>query len=100
MYIRVANRFRICSNCCFSQSRCAFLITSRQFCLKTTRVNVLKQLLFMAPDKIYRGSYISAHVLLNLLNKLKKCNKMRGLPSILSLFAKSLINSVIQEHKC
>ena len=33
-----------------------------------------------------RGSYISAHVLLNLLNELGKTGKMRGLPSILSLF--------------
>ena len=29
---------------------------------------------------IYRGSYMSAHVLLNLLNKLGKSDKMRGLP--------------------
>ena len=29
---------------------------------------------------------MSAHVLLNLLNKLEKSNKMRGLPSNLSLF--------------
>ena len=29
---------------------------------------------------------MSAHVLLNLLNELGKSNKMRGLPSILSLF--------------
>ena len=35
---------------------------------------------------IHRGSYMSAHVLLNLLNKLRKIDKMRGLPSILSLF--------------
>ena len=35
---------------------------------------------------IHRGSYMSAHVLLNLLNKLGKRDKMRGLPSILSLF--------------
>ena len=33
-----------------------------------------------------RGSYMSAHVLLNLLNELQKRDKMRGLPSILSLF--------------
>ena len=33
-----------------------------------------------------RGSYTSAHVLLNLLNELGKRDKMRGLPSILSLF--------------
>ena len=35
---------------------------------------------------INRGSYMSAHVLLNLLNELGKSDKMRGLPSILSLF--------------
>ena len=35
---------------------------------------------------IHRGSYMSAHVLLNLLNELRKRDKMRGLPSILSLF--------------
>ena len=33
-----------------------------------------------------RGSYMSAHVLLNLLNELGKTDKMRGLPSILFLF--------------
>ena len=37
-------------------------------------------------DEINRGSYISAYVLLNLLNELGKRDKMRGLPSILSLF--------------
>ena len=35
---------------------------------------------------INRGSYMSAHVLLNLLNSLRKRDKMRGVPSILSLF--------------
>ena len=35
---------------------------------------------------LYRGSYMSAHVLLNLLNEFGKRDKMRGLPSILSLF--------------
>ena len=43
---------------------------------------------------------MSAHVLLNLLNGLGKRDKMRGLPSILSLFETSLINSIIQEHEC
>ena len=33
-----------------------------------------------------RGSHMSAHVLLILLNELGKRDKMRGLPSILSLF--------------
>ena len=36
--------------------------------------------------RLHRGSYMSAHVLLNLLNELGKRYKMRGLPSILSLF--------------
>ena len=50
---------------------------------------------------INRGSYMSAHVLLILLNELGKRDKMRGLPSISSLFfATSLINSIIQEHDC
>ena len=44
---------------------------------------------------------MSAHVLLNLLNELGKRDKIRGLPSILSLFFPTcLINSIIQEHKC
>ena len=34
----------------------------------------------------YRGSYMSAHVLLNLLNELGKSDKMQGLRSILSFF--------------
>ena len=34
----------------------------------------------------HRGSYMSTHVLLNLLNELAKSDKMRGLPSIISLF--------------
>ena len=38
---------------------------------------------------IYRGSYMQAHVLLNLSNELRKRDKMRGLPSILSLFRNS-----------
>ena len=42
---------------------------------------------------------MSAHVKLNLLNWLRKRDKMPGLPSILSLFATRLINSIIQEHK-
>ena len=33
-----------------------------------------------------RGSYMRAHVLLNLLSKLGKRDKIQGLPSILSLF--------------
>ena len=38
-------------------------------------------------------------VLENLLNELGKRNRMRGMQSILSLFATGLINSIIQEHK-
>ena len=41
---------------------------------------------------------MSVHVLLNLLNEQGKSDKTLGLPSILSLFATSLINSIIQEH--
>ena len=37
-------------------------------------------------EVLHRGSYMSAHVLSNLLNELRKRDKMRDLPSILSLF--------------
>ena len=40
-------------------------------------------------------SYMSAHVLLNLLNELGKSGKIRGLKSILLFFATSLINLII-----
>ena len=40
---------------------------------------------------------MSAHILLNLLNNLRKRDKMLGLASILSLI---LINSIIHEHEC
>ena len=36
---------------------------------------------------VYRGSYISAHVLLNLLNELGKRDKMRGLPRSIFVFS-------------
>ena len=42
---------------------------------------------------------MSAHVLLNLLNKLGKRDKMRGLPSISSLFHNDF-DKLIQEHEC
>ena len=42
---------------------------------------------YISPQSILnRGSNMSAHVLLNLFNEIGKRDKMRGLPSILSLF--------------
>ena len=41
----------------------------------------------MSKSGINIGSYMSAHVLLILLNELGKRDKMRGLPSILYLFS-------------
>ena len=43
---------------------------------------------------------MSVQVLLNLLNELRKRDKMHGLQSILLFFATSLINSIIQEYEC
>ena len=48
-------------------------------------LNVTASVLMSVIDK-NRGSYMSAHVLLNLLKESGKNNKRRGLPSILSLF--------------
>ena len=36
----------------------------------------------MKGNSVYRGSYMSAHDLLNVLNELGKRDKMRGLPGI------------------
>ena len=53
----------------------------------------INQLAYLEILSLYRGSYMSAYVLLKLLNKLRKRDKMRGLPSIfISFFATSLIN--------
>ena len=49
---------------------------------------------------IYRGSYMSAHVLLNLLNELGKRDKCKACRAFYLFFATSLINSIIQEHEC
>ena len=43
---------------------------------------------------------MSAHVLLNLLNELGKRDKMRGLPSILSLFRNEFNKFNNAEHEC
>ena len=49
----------------------------------------------------YRGSYISAHVLLNSLNELEKKEiKFKACLVFYLFFATSLINSIIQEHEC
>ena len=62
--------------------------------LNGTKISI-GTLLFYPPLKliimIYRGSYMSAHVLLNLLNELRNRDKMRGLLSILSLFRNEFI---------
>ena len=50
--------------------------------------------------EINTGSYMSAHVLMNLSNDLGKRDKMRGILSILSLFCNEFKNSIIQEQVC
>ena len=42
---------------------------------------------------------MSAHILMNLLNKMGKRDILRGLQSIYLFFATSLINSISQEHE-
>ena len=43
---------------------------------------------------------MSAHVLLNLLNELRKEIKCEAGRAFYLFFAMSLINSIIQEHEC
>ena len=44
--------------------------------------------------------YMSAHVLLNLVNELEKKIRCDDLKSILLVSPTSLINSIIPEHEC
>ena len=53
-----------------------------------------------AAISINRGSYMSAHVLLNLLNELGKEIKCDACRAFYLFFATSSINSIIQEHEC
>ena len=51
----------------------------------------IKEIIFFKQDMtllypIHRRSYKSAHVLLNLFKQVEERDKIRGLPSILSLF--------------
>ena len=50
--------------------------------------------------QINRGSYMSAHVLLNLLNELGKEIKCEACRAFYLFYATSLINSIKQEHEC
>ena len=43
---------------------------------------------------------MSAHVLLNLLDELRRRDQMRTFRAFDGFFATSLINSIIQEHEC
>ena len=52
----------------------------------STNEKLQKTLIYFTLAVQSRGSYMSAHVLLNLLNELGKSEKMRCLPSILSVF--------------
>ena len=49
---------------------------------------------------IHRGSNMSAHILLNLLNKLGKEIKCEACQAFFLIFATSLITSIIQEYEC
>ena len=52
-------------------------------------------------DAVHSGSYMSAHVLLNLLNKLRKSNKkFKACLAFYRFFATSLINSIIHQYEC
>ena len=51
-------------------------------------------------SRINRVSYMSAQDLLNLLNELRKSDKMRGLPSFLLLFRMEFNKFNKTEHEC
>ena len=62
------------------------------FVLRDDAMNKLRRI-----HEIYRGSYLSAHVLLNLLNELRKIDKMR---SLLSIFISSSQRAIWCPTRC
>ena len=70
---------------------------------KTTVIkgSMLQQTKGSLVKRLYRGSYMSSHVLLNLLKELSKRDNMRGLLSILSFYRNKFNKLIIQqEHEC
>ena len=67
---------------------CAFVVRKppKTGFLATRPICCIVSLISLRRPALNRGSYISAHVLLDLLNKFGKGDKIRGLPSILLLF--------------
>ena len=63
-----------------------FYLQGIQNALGKNRYNSRRSLRSAISLVSHRGSYMSVHLLFNLLNELGKRDKMRGLPSILSLF--------------
>ena len=71
--------------------------------LKVSSINVAIYHVSVADDGaalLNKGSYMSAHVLLNLLNELKKEIKCEACRAFYLFFATSFINSIIHEHEC
>ena len=62
--------------------------------------NVKHKIAHSGLSVIYRGSYMSGHVLLNLLTSWGKVIKCEACRAFYYFFATSLINSIIQEHEC
>ena len=64
------------------------------------QIIIFIQLFYNFSLPLHRESYMSAHVLLNLLNELGKRDKCEACRAFYLFFATSLINSIIQEHEC
>ena len=87
----------ICHFQCLDKYKITFKLSLCKIFFLLSHLNGVNDLTY----QLYKGSYMSAHVLLILLNELGKRDKMRGLSSILSLFfATSLINLIIREREC
>ena len=55
---------------------------------------------YIAKQNTHRGSYMSAHVLLNLLNELRNRDKMRAACRASNIFfATGLMKSILQDHE-
>ena len=90
------------------------LIVNNNICLGRVKETYISDVSFTRPKRVfdkktdnyyfggrgYRGSYMSAHVLLNLLTSWGREIKCEACRAFYLFFATNLINTIIQEHEC
>ena len=74
-------------------------LNTSEYCREMPTSQTTDQSIALQEETIYRGSYMSTHVLLNLSNELGKRENARLAEHFIVFFAMSLIYSIKHEHE-